>query len=279
MRYENGLIGAFLTVLVAADSFISTAQAGTLDFDFTMTDTCTGPQCIVGGVVTGEVEGLSVGFPVSASEVIITSYPAALNPGSPAFPSPYVITATNANEFNVAVVGGIDTITLADYFDTVGQLALSSNGLGGGYLQQSSGCTSINTWSPGRWSILWLRPWPHRSPPPFLFSPRDSARWVYLVGAGSGRTLLLWQPSDSDIRSNASLDFLETAARGGLSPCFAPDQICRQFSAIQCFFKRSFAIIHYSPRICPCRITATVRVMLGLGDGAGIGAEIIASYA
>jgi hypothetical protein len=97
------------------------AQATLLDFTFSFTGTA--PPGSVAGTVTGEIFGLTAGITSSATNVIVESYPAGLEP-----PAPPITVFTNIviNTFSVNSMG---TITDAQYlaFDTTGSVSLELN--------------------------------------------------------------------------------------------------------------------------------------------------------
>jgi hypothetical protein len=84
------------------------AQAGPLDFMFSFTGTV--PPGTVAAIVTGEIFGLTEGATSSATNVIVDSYPASLEPPAPPFP---VFTDILFNTFTVNAMG---LMTAAAYF-------------------------------------------------------------------------------------------------------------------------------------------------------------------
>jgi hypothetical protein len=85
------------------------AQATLLDFTFSFSGTL--PPGNVAGTVTGEIFGLTEGATSSATNVIVDSYPAGLEPPSP----PQTVTRSTGGASNTFTVNSTGDITAANY--------------------------------------------------------------------------------------------------------------------------------------------------------------------
>jgi hypothetical protein len=97
----------------------SVAAQAALDFTFSFTGTV--PPGDVAGTVTGKIFGLTEGATSSATNVIVTSYPAALEPPAP--PQTGFVNVA-ANSFTVNLMG---EITAAEYIALNNALELGLN--------------------------------------------------------------------------------------------------------------------------------------------------------
>jgi len=89
------------------------AHATLLDFTFSFTGTV--PPGNVAGTVTGEIFGLTEGATSSASNVIVDSYPAGLEPPSP---PQTIFSVILSNTFSVSATGEVTAAAFSSVTDT-----------------------------------------------------------------------------------------------------------------------------------------------------------------
>jgi hypothetical protein len=145
MRFATSLKGALLTALVATigASFVSTVQAATLDFDFTIDNTYFIPTNGYPSGVPGDVTGVITlqqvaGNTYTATAIDITAIPA----GAAGSTGPYAIDSAGSNSF---VVTGGNTVTNANLIGSTNVMlgfnwSLAAGGFA--YWQSQGGCSA-----------------------------------------------------------------------------------------------------------------------------------------
>jgi hypothetical protein len=143
MSHIKGLRAAFLATLVAAGaSFVSAAQATTLDFTMTIDNTYyipgNGFPSGVAGKVIGDITLQGSGTAYSATAIDITSLPA----GAAGSTGPYAIDPLGSNSFTVTGGNLITNANLIGFNNIILGFNWSLAAGGGANWQSPSGCNA-----------------------------------------------------------------------------------------------------------------------------------------